>query len=232
MCSLPPPPRHGDWSSCASHRPIGSPVRALLPVKNKPLKTTRSNYHEGDLSLLETTGYLYRDASPAFSSNSWTQGFGLYGFLLETEHSDGSCVNTRKKNIVGISFSFDTATRLALSLVVFWIRDSVVEIDWYRNVFPPLRRMWKWTISKFWLVSIEMPVLSAPSLKFLHRMLYLEFGWAEISFRSHCEFWPYWWPGRTLAGNKGIGTRKTKLFWLFWETSFILWTQNRQIFNK
>lgn len=84
---------------------------------------------------MKTSGCVYGDSSPAFSYSDLALGHGLYSFLLEPDHADETCMNIRKKVIVEISVSFDSATTAALSLIVFSTQDAIVEIDSRRNVF-------------------------------------------------------------------------------------------------
>ncbi len=111
------------------------------PIPYKQLQIRSNNTRDGYLSLLETTGCLFKNTSLQFKSSEWAKGFGLYGFLLEPEHSDGSCTNARKRGVVEISLHFSKATTKAYSLIVFYTRDAVVEIDAHRNVFLPLKRI-------------------------------------------------------------------------------------------
>ncbi len=111
------------------------------PIPYKSVLIRNADYRDGYLSLLETTGYLFRNDRPSFTSTSWPSGFALYGFQLEPDHPDGSCTSLRKSGVVEISIQFSKATTKSYSIIVYSTRDSVVEIDSRRNVFLPLKRL-------------------------------------------------------------------------------------------
>ena len=113
------------------------------PIPSKPLQLAPAaeNFRDGILSLLETSGTLHKNASLPFDHSNWAGGYGLFGFNLEPDVGDGSCINPVKKGVLGINCTFSVPTPATYSVIIYFNKNGLVEIDQRRNIYCPYRRM-------------------------------------------------------------------------------------------
>ena len=111
-----------------------------LPSKTLQLDLTQHDSRDAYLSLLETTGMLHKNASLMFSEKAWRGGYSIFGFNLEPDVGDGSCLNVPKKGILGLSCTFAAPTTATYSVLIYYNKDGLIEIDSRRNIFLPYKR--------------------------------------------------------------------------------------------
>lgn len=112
-------------------------------ILSKPLQLSPAtgNYRDGYISLLKTTGILFKGASLLFSSADWPLGYSFFGFNLEPNVGDASCVNFTRKVVLGISCTFAIPTTATYSVVIYYNLNAMTEIYARRNICCPYRRM-------------------------------------------------------------------------------------------